>query len=57
MRIDTWIGNELVTIELDEVWAETFAYWDGLVPTDAAAAIATATEAALMNLYAPNCND
>ena len=47
MRIDTWINDELVTIDTDEAWADTFAHWDAKVPTDTAAAIATATQAIL----------
>lgn len=43
MRIDTWIGNDLVTVDTDDVWLETFAHWDAIVPTDTAAAIASAT--------------
>ena len=47
MRIDTWINNELVTVDTDEVWLRTFAQWDCLVDTSVAAAIATATQAIL----------
>ena len=43
-RLDTWIDRRLVSIDLDRVWGDTFCKWDGLVPTDCAAAIATATE-------------
>ena len=54
MRIDTWIPDvspnghaegtsSLVTIDTDDVWLETFAHWDQLVPSDVAADIATAT--------------
>ena len=43
MRIDTWINGELVTIDTDDVWLDTFAQWDALVPTDTAVAIASAT--------------
>ena len=47
MKIDTWINDELVTVDTDDVWLETFAHWDAKVPTDTAAAIATATQAIL----------
>ena len=47
MTINTWINDELITLETDEVWRETFAHWDALVDTDTAAEIATATEAIL----------
>lgn len=49
-RIDTWIGADLVTVDTDDVWAETFAHWDALVPTETAAAIATATVRLLLEL-------
>lgn len=42
MTINTWIKNELVTLDTDDVWLETFAHWDALVDTDTAEAIATA---------------
>ena len=47
MRIDTWIHDELVTVDTDDAWLETFLYWDALVPTETAAAIATATQTIL----------
>ena len=47
MRIDTWINDELITVETEDVWASTFAHWDALVPTETATAIANATVAAL----------
>ena len=47
MRLDTWINDELVTVDTDEVWLSTFAHWDCLVDTDVAAAIATATQTIL----------
>lgn len=47
MRIDTWINNELVSVDTDDVWLEVFAHWDARVPTDTAAAIATATQSIL----------
>ena len=42
--LDTWIDRRLVSLDLDQVWANTFSHWDSLVGTDCAAAIATATE-------------
>ena len=51
MRLDTWINNELITIDTDEAWLDTFAHWDALVPTNMAAAIATATQAILERGY------
>lgn len=50
--VDTWIPNgdgtsDLVTIDLETAWAETFAYWDSRVDSDTAARIATATITAL----------
>jgi hypothetical protein len=42
MKIDTWIKNELVTIDVDEQWITLFAAYDALVPTETAIAIATA---------------
>ncbi len=50
-HLDTWIGNRLITIDLDRVWVETFARWDALVDTDTAAEIATATEHILRQSY------
>jgi hypothetical protein len=46
-RIDTWINGELVTLDLAEVWRETFAKWDCLVDTDLASKVASAVEKAL----------
>lgn len=43
MTIDTWIGNELVTVDVDDAWIEVFLYWDARVDTAVAAEIATAT--------------
>ena len=48
MRIEHWINDALIALDTEDVWAETFAHWDCLVPTDTAAAIATATVNALM---------
>lgn len=45
--IDTKIGNDIVSIDLDNVWRETFAKWDCLVDTKTAEAIATCTEKCL----------
>jgi len=42
--METLINGELVLIDLDAVWGETFVLWDALVPTDVAMQIATATE-------------
>ena len=36
MRIEHWINNELIAIDTEDVWAETFAHWDCLVATDTA---------------------
>ena len=47
MTINTWIKDELVTVDTEQVWAETFAHWDTLVTTEAAERIATATVAIL----------
>ena len=47
-RIDTEINGEIVSVELDDVWRETFAHWDSLVNADTASAIATATERILV---------
>lgn len=44
---DTCINGEVVSIDLDEVWRETFAHWDCLVDTDTAAAIATVVDRTL----------
>jgi len=41
--IDLWVNDELHTIDTLEVWTDTFIEWDGLVDTDTAAALATAT--------------
>lgn len=43
MRIDTWINGSLMTVDTGDVWLETFARWDALVPTDIAEDIATKT--------------
>ena len=43
MIISHWIDNELVTIDTEDVWLATFLRWEALVPTEIAAAIATAT--------------
>ena len=38
------INGEIVSIEADDIWRDTFAHWDSLIDTDTAAVIATATE-------------
>jgi hypothetical protein len=40
--IETLVGDCYMLIDLDTVWANTFAYWDSLVPTETADRIATA---------------
>lgn len=49
MRIDTWINDQLITVDTDQVWLETFAIWDALVDTDTAAKIAQATVETLIH--------
>ena len=49
MRIDRWNGNDLETLDTEQVWLETFATWDALTDTDTAADIATATVRALVD--------
>jgi len=46
-RMDTLINGEYILVDLDTVWAETFAHWDRLVETPLAEKIATATEQVL----------
>ena len=43
MIIDTWIHDELVSVDVEEAWLDTFALWDCLVPSSVAEEIATAT--------------
>lgn len=51
MKIEHWnYDGALITLDTDEVWADTFALWDCLVPTDTASAIATAVVAELYKL-------
>ncbi len=45
--VETWINGELITLNLEQVWSDTFAQWDALVDTDTAAAIASAVAATL----------
>ena len=52
MRIEHWINNELITIDTEDVWAETFAHWDCLVATDTASDIATAVVNVLIDAEA-----
>lgn len=52
MTVSTWIGAELVTVDIEETWLEVFAHWDQLVPTDVAAEIATATVEVLRRHHA-----
>lgn len=42
MIVNTWINNELITLDTDAVWLEVFATWDALTDTETAAAIANA---------------
>jgi hypothetical protein len=49
MRIEHWIGDDLITMDTDDVWLATFAEWDPLVPTDTAERIATAVVQVLMD--------
>lgn len=42
-RLDTWVNNELICVDPDETWMDTFLHWDGMVDTDIAVAIANAT--------------
>lgn len=56
MRIDTWINDELITVDTDDVWLETFAHWDARVPTDVAVAIAAATVHCLITSQENNSN-
>lgn len=44
MIVETWINDELVTLDTDEVWREQFAHWDALTDTDTAARIASAVQ-------------
>jgi hypothetical protein len=53
MLINTWINDALVTIDVEAIWAETFAHWDALVDTDTASKIATATQKALRDSQKP----
>ena len=43
MRIDTWIDDELVTLDTEDTWGRVFAEWEQLVPTDIAEQIANET--------------
>ena len=45
--IKTKIGNEVIEVDLSEVWRKTFAYWATLVDTETAKTIATVTERVL----------
>lgn len=56
MCIEHWINNELITIDTDDVWAETFAHWDALVPTAIAERIATATVDVLIASDSPDAS-
>lgn len=47
MFVNTWINNELITIDVEDAWGEVFAHWDALVPTDTAERIANAVCAEL----------
>lgn len=51
-RIETWVNSELKIIDVDGVWAETFAYWDTLVDTDLAVSIAISVDHAIRVYHA-----
>lgn len=34
MIVNTWINDELVTFDTEDVWLDTFTHWDALVATD-----------------------
>ena len=50
--LHTWINDELVTVDRERVWADAFADWDRRVPTDLAAAIATAIDRTIRDYMA-----
>lgn len=51
MIINTWVNDELVTLDTDDVWAREFAEWDAMVDTAVAAAIANEVVRVLIEQY------
>ncbi len=47
--LTTEIDNAYVSICLDDVWSDSYAKWDSLVPAAVAIRIATATDSILKN--------